>query len=540
MTAHRKFARLDVGETSWLIAEGYQEEALFAAGFQWSHGRLIRATPHRRALQVEGKHRSFLVKHFVVAGLWLGLKRVVRGSPAAREWKALHEAQLRGLSVPPPVALGEGEKIWQRESLLVTEFVGGAVPLGHYLFGPDRPIGSTRQRVVQEIAKLIRHAHDSGFYQPDLHLDNILVRPGLESSEFFLIDLQRVIFRSSLSLRRRWRNLSVLNGGCAEASLTDRVCFLKDYLSSPSPLTADFRKVTARLERAGQKHRLRLWQSRGKRCLAENREFLKVKAGDFFGFARRDTWSDDFQGLTDGLDQHLAGPGIPSAKASPTMTAGLLEFHGIRLRVKKHPYRGYAYAFIGLVCCGPARRAWVTANYLRMRGISVPLPIAYLEKRRFRMPVESYIITKEVSGKTLSDVFARLPGSGLSVQEKRRLLADFARFVARMHSCGVACGDLRASSFVVEERTPGKYDLHAVDFDGVRLGTVSWRRRIANLARLTQESYRYACFTQRDRLRFLKAYLGREKDKSWRRVWSRVAWELTLFRWRRAERRSCR
>jgi Lipopolysaccharide kinase (Kdo/WaaP) family len=210
------------------------------------------------------------------------------------------------------------------------------------------------------------------------------------------------------------------------------------------------------------------------------------------------------------------------------------------LRVKKHQYRGYARAFIGLCRCGVARRAWVAANHLRMRGISVALPIAYLEKRRFRIPGESYVIVKEVSGKTLSDAFACLPGSELSVQEKRRLLGDCARLVARMHSCGVACEDLKASNFVAEERTSGKYDLHAVDFDGLRLGTVSWRRRIANLARLAQESYRYACFTQRDRLRFLKAYLGREKDKSWRRVWSRVAWELALFRWRRTERWSCR
>ena len=545
MKDSKRFVHSVVNGISWLIAQGYQDEPLFASRSQWSHGRLIRATPHRRVLQVEGRRCPFLVKHFVVAGISAGLKGALRGSPAAREWKAIHEAQRRGLPVPRPVALGEGRKIWKRESLLITEFIGGSVPLGHYLFGPDRPAGSVRHRAVQEVAKLIRAAHDAGFYQPDLHADNILIEPGAQKFELFLIDLQRVAFRSSLSLRKRWQNLSVLNGGSTEASLADRVCFLRAYLSSPPSLRADVRKLIAQLERAGQRHRLRLWQSRGKRCLAENREFLKVKVGEFFGFARRNSWSNDFQGLGGGLHQQLVRPGGRSVTDSPTIGVSLVELRGVTLHVKKHHYRGLASALVDLFCHSPARRTWVAANHLRMRGIPVALPIAYLEKRRLRIPAESYVITENVSGVTLSDSFACLPGRGLSVQEKRRLLADWARLVAKMHIRGVTCRNLKASNFVVLERTPGKYDLQVVDFDGIRLGTISWRRRIGNLVCLAQESYRYACFTQRDRLRFLKAYLGWEKDKDWRRVWSWVAWELGsmrrclglgFFRWRRPER----
>ncbi len=387
---------------SWSIVEGCEEELLSALRPGWSQGKLIRATPHRRVFRVAGKQRSFLLKHFVPSGIWGVLKAVLRGSPAVREWKALREAQRRGLPVPAPVALGKGAKIWNRESLLVTEFIEGSIPLSDFLFGVDRQAGSARRRAVQEVARLIRRAHDAGFYQPDLHTENILVKPSPQTLKLFLIDLQRVTFSPSLSLHMRWGNLSVLNGGCAEARPADRASFLKTYLSGPPPLITDFRKVAGRLERAGQRHRRRLWRSREKRCLAENREFLKVRAGELSGFARRDSWSSDLQNLLAGLRGHLKSPGIRYFRESPITAVGVFELGGDTFHIEERRSRGLGHAIKNLIRPFRTRREWVVANRKRMRGISVPLPVAYLERRRFGVPLESYLIAKVVSGARIS------------------------------------------------------------------------------------------------------------------------------------------
>lgn len=523
MIEHDRFVGVEIDGVSWLVAEDFQPEPLFASRTGWSHGKLIRATPHRRVLQVEGRSHTLLVKHFVHSGIRAGLKATLRGPPAWREWKALREAQQRGLPLPKPLALGWRGRIWKRESFLVTDFIEQAIPLSHYLFGPDRPVGAARRRAFQGVAKLVRRAHESGFYQPDLHADNILVRPSQPKLGFFLIDFQRVIFRSSLSSRNRWRNLSVLNGGCTDASLVDRLRFLKSYLSSSPPMIVDLRKLVVRLERAGWKHRLHLWRSRGKRCLAENRDFLKIGVGEFSGFARRASWSEDFQGWIDGFGQFVG-----SAEWVQDFPAvSIPQAHGVTLRVQKYRCRGFGQGLRNLIYSSAARRAWMGASQLQMRGIPVVLPIAYLEKRRLGTFPEGYVVAKDVSRVLLSDFFADFLRKGLSIGEKRRLLSDFARLVGRMHRRGATYSDLKASKFAAHEDSKGNNDVRVVDFDGLYLGAISRRVKIKNLAALAKESCRYTGFTSGDRLRFLKTYLGRKYGKNWKAVWFRVGEEVS-------------
>jgi tRNA A-37 threonylcarbamoyl transferase component Bud32 len=504
---------------SWLIAEGYQEEPLFASPFDWSQGSLLRATRHRRVVRVEGKHRALLVKHFVHSWVGVGLKALLRGSPANREWIALCESRHRGLPVPTPVALGEAGRIWKRESWLVTEFIDGSVPLHRCLLGPDRLVGSYRSRAVREVARLIRRAHDAGFYQPDLHAANILLRSGQKELDLFLIDLQRVSFSSSLSLRRRWQNLSVLNGGCTEASLVDRVRFLRSYLSTPPALTAEFRKLAFRLEREGQRHRLRLWRSRQKRCLAENRDFLKIRTGDFLGFARRKSWSAGFQSRFAGFHGYLADPSIQLVKDSLTTTIEILSLDGVTFYVKRYNYQGLGYGLKGLFRSSRARRAWFAANSMRLRGVPGSLPVAYLERRRFRILLESYLITRAVNGKRISEMLDKSVVSNAYLRTKRSLIQDLACWLGKMHLSGVSHRDLKDTNIVVQKREPGKYNFFIVDFDGVRFGYVSWRRRIKNISRLTRAFQHYPAVTQTDRLRFLKAYLGIRERNRWKKIW---------------------
>ncbi|HEV8341191.1 MAG TPA: lipopolysaccharide kinase InaA family protein [Candidatus Binatia bacterium] len=504
---------------SWLIAEGYQEEALFSSRSEWSHGRLIRATPHRRVLEIDGRHRSFLVKHFVPSGIWKASMEVLRASPAAREWKALHEARHRGLSVPMPVALGEGGKMWKPESFLVTEFIEEAVPLGRYLFGPDRLVGSSRSRAVQEVARLIRRAHDAGFYQPDLHAENILLRSGRKELDPFLIDLQRVSFSSSLSLRRRWHNLSVLNGGCTEANLVDRVRFLRSYLSSGPPLRIEFREAAARLEKGGRRHRFHLWRSRNKRCLAENGEFLRVEAGGFSGFARRNLWTAEFHELFQELYGSRPHPGIRWIKGFSTRTVGLLSLPRGKFCIKKYRCDGFGAALKSLFCSSQARREWMAANSVRMRGVAVPLPVAYVERRRFLFLSDSYFIAADAEGEKVSAILSRLVVPGPALSDKRALIWSMARWLRKIHACGVSGLEFGDLNIVVKTENPGKFRFSILDCSKARFGPVFWRRRMQDIIKLGEAWAHCAWISRTDKLRFLENYLGFREHEKWRKIW---------------------
>lgn len=520
MEGDPRLVKVAINGFSWLVSEGDREGLLVAARVGWGGGQVLRMTPHRRVVRVEGRAYPLLVKHFRSRGVLAFLKGVLRGSPALREWRALHEAQRRGLPIPRPVAIGQRGRVLRRESLLVTEALEGTIPLGDYLFRADRPGGSGRWEAIRQVATLLRKAHDLGLYLPDLHVGNILIRPSEGTVVPFLIDLQRVRYLPSLTPEMRWRNLAILHGGCIEASRSERLRFLKAYLDAPPPFPSDLRRLTAQLDRAGRRHRFHLWRARERRCLAENREFVRVRAGGFSGVVRRDRWDGALQDLLRAPQHLLTQPGARLVKDSRTTTVGVIPFPGGALYVKRYNYQGFGYALKDLCRSSRARRVWIAAHSLRMRGIPVPLPVAYLERRRFRALVESYLLTETLQGDRMTDLLDRFVPPGPSFHEKRCLIREVALFLRWMHERGVAHRDLKGPNILVREGGPGRYHLSLVDLDGVQLGLVSRRRRVKNVARLARAFARHPALTRTDHLRFLKAYLGPSEGRKWREFWS--------------------
>jgi serine/threonine protein kinase len=522
-----EYVRLHQENVSWLVAQEYRDRFILADRLGVGDGEVLRATPHRRVVRLQGT-KPLIVKHFYHGGIVGILKALLRGTPAEREWDALAQAQHRGLPAAKPVALGQEERFTRRRSLLVTESLEGGVPLNDFLFGSGRiPRPRKRRQAVQEVAFLIRKAHDLGFYQRDLHLGNILLREKGETLEAFLIDLQRVKVGAALSPRRRWHNLAMLQGGSTEASQTDRLRFLKHYLVLAPPLPFDLRGLATEIEKEGRQYRFKLWRSRQKRCLAENREFVQIRLGAFHGFARRERWENLFASLLSKGESFLQLPGAELVKDSNTTTVAVAGPGASRFYIKRYNYQGPAYAAKDLLRSARARRTWMAANSLHMRGIPVALPLLYLERRGLGILRESYFFTAARSGVTVRDIFRGYDKLGYRFHEKRILLDQLARLLRTMHARGVAHRDLKGSNIMAQATPGGTYDLSIVDFDGIRLGPVSQRRRIKNLARAAVECHRHSCFTRTDRLRFLKTYLGSQEVKRWKPLWLSVTRQLS-------------
>ena len=266
-----------------------------------------------------------------------------------------------------------------------------------------------------------------------------------------------------------------------------------------------------------RRRRFHVWQSRQKRCLEENREFGAVRTGTWNGFVRLSEWSDE-------LKTAFAAPGRLLARAaivkdSQTTTVGRAVFGAHELFVKRYNYRGAAYAIKDLFRSSRAKRGWKAANNCHMRGIDVALPVAYLERRRWRVLRESYVVTAAVSGEELSRLLARRGGN---LRFKRELIAQLARRLRFIHDRGLAPRDLKATNFIAEQGDPGRCKFSIVDFDGIVSGPVSSRVRAKNLARLVRAAAVNVPITSTDRLRFVKNYLGPGKFSLRRKMYRAV------------------
>lgn len=521
MSFDEQLSRFRVGAIRWITVHSAPPSLHGLMDAIDRQGEVLRAMPRRRTLRVTGPP-SLIVKHFFPSAVWGRFKSILLGDPAFREWTALRLAGRRRLPVPTPLAVGWRRKFLCRESILVIEDLSGAIPLGTYLYGNQRPTGSLRRRIVDQAARVLRRAHDAGMFHKDLHLENLMVRNGVGYPEIFLIDFQRIAFRAPLGLRARIKNLAQLHGGTTEASHAERLRFLKAYFSDLPGTKKELRLFLGRLEKQAMKHRLGIWRSRQKRCLRNNRDFVKLRFNGYVGAARHH-WS------ADPLLSSLRRPSelfssCMIVKESRTTSVGTAASVDRGIHVKRYNYQGIGYALKDLFRTSRAMRVWIVANSCVMRGISVARPIAYLERRRSRVLLDSFLVTETVEGQTLSDM---MRNCGQRLRDKRALIRDLGRYISQMHHRQVANRDLKEVNLIVSRQKADRYLFSIVDFDGLRVGPVSRRTRIKNLARLNHNFLPSREVTRTDRLRFLTAYLSARNSAQWKTYWRRISVQIS-------------
>ena len=515
MADERLTCELDLRGVVWHVSSEHPASAAIADLPKKLSCEVLRYTPRRRVLYAPGRP-ALLIKQYLHHGPFEAVKRVIRGTPAMHEWRALREAERRGLPVPKALAVGERRDGSARASFLAMEFIPRAVSLEDLCRGH---LGwRERRQIISQTALLIRRMHDAGFFQRDLHLGNLLMRRRQTDVELFLLDLQRIDIDPHSPLAKRRRDLASLHGGVVDASRSERLRFLTTYLSvAPAPV-ADPERLIARLERDGRRRRFRIWKSREKRCFADNREFAEVAIAGFVGSLRRGAWND-------GLKAALARPGglladAEIVKDSSTTTVGTVSVTCQRAFVKRYNYQGAAYAFKDLFRSARAKRGWKAGNSCHMRGIAVSLPLGYFERRCGRVLRESYVVTAALAGEELSRLLARRRDH---VRFKRALIADLARWLRRMHDRGITHRDLKGENIIAQKRDHGHYEFSIVDFDGIVSRKASRRIRAKNIARLLRAAAAKVPITRTDRLRFVESYLARGELSLRRSLYRRIA-----------------
>jgi len=212
----------------------------------------------------------------------------------------------------------------------------------------------------------------------------------------------------------------------------------------------------------------------------------------------------------------------------------LLESAGSRSKardvaVKWCRYRGVRGALSDAIYGSRAARSLRGASRLAAAGVRTAEPIAFAERRRFGVPIESFLITRFLS--TATPLPAALPAIAARPERRRALAYALGDLVGTLHAAGIDHPDFKHSNLMVG---PGE-EIALVDLDSlVPNRHPTWRRRVRALGQL--EAYAtdlYPWLPRTDRARFLLAYLAHNPELYRRRV--ELVADVTVWVKRRLE-----
>ncbi|MEE9297327.1 MAG: lipopolysaccharide kinase InaA family protein [Phycisphaerae bacterium] len=241
-------------------------------------GVLIKSNPVRRVWRFSIAGRKFFVKVYMRLSAFAGIRRLLRGSDARREWRAGRWAQRNDVPTVRFVAYGRGGG----RCYLVSEAVRDAKTLSEsWLQGTDK------WALLRAVADLLAAAHDAGFVHGDEHPNNILVFPaeGRPCGACY-VDIYSARLGWRVSKAEAAQSLAQLNQWFSpRTSRRRRLRFLGAYClrrahGDTREARAMMRRLGPLIAEASQRQAERLWRKRDRRILRSNRYFTAIQRAD--------------------------------------------------------------------------------------------------------------------------------------------------------------------------------------------------------------------------------------------------------------------
>ena len=410
--------------------------------------------------------KRFLPRRGLQRLIAAGRRRLAQSS-ARREWRALARLRSVGSSVPEPLALAQ---LQDGGEVLVLSYVRG-VPLQQALGGEARE----RRRLLAALGEQVALLHAAGLAHGDLHAGNILVD---ENAQPVLLDFQRA--RRVWMRRARIADLGALDFSLSEAEVSsaDRMRFRAAALGVLERANRAQRRALRRVGVAATRHARRHFRSRTRRCLRPGRLYARIHFEGRTGLRLRRIPNEVIAEALAIHDAVQSGEGELRARGSilkrdhrSRVTAAEIDGHA--LIVKEVVKRGRARLLADALRGSPARRAWLGGHGLRARGIRSATPLAFVERRRLRVPVASAVVLEDLRpSRPANEVEAVTP------REQNALAEALRRLAVALHRRGIVHGDFQAPHIYLREHRE-RLEGVLIDLEGVR-----FRRRLSDNQRI--------------------------------------------------------
>jgi tRNA A-37 threonylcarbamoyl transferase component Bud32 len=525
------FTRLRFGDFIWRVRNDAASWLFDSRGLRLSswlesgQASVVKHGPHRTVYRVQLDGRTIYVKHHRVADTRAMISQWLQSSKGRREWETAVETSEYRLPTPVPLALGESRRAGLVfENFLVTEGIEQVQPLDQFVQNTFPRLPASRQSRVRrqlalELAELIARLHESGVLHPDLHAGNVLIRLADDDTiALFLIDLEEARASRRASWRRSRENLLAFGVFFQTmARGTDRARFLRRYLECRPQLDRPWRDVASDVQHALRRRANSRWRQLSQRCVENNRRFMYRNIGSAHGHAVTELGEQTLLALLRDPDAPFRCRAAETLKQSASGSVVWLEMN-VGGRTMPVVYKRFRCAkwldpLRATIADSPALRAWRGGYGLLVRRLPTPRPLAVIERIRWPMIRETYLLTEAIPDSMSLREYLRNVVSQLPPEAQRRrmqcIVEQLGRLVRRMHTCNLSHRDLKASNFLVTPAHPEAESptLHIIDLVGLQ----SWRklpaiRWLQNIARVLVSLASYPAIRRTDLLRFLRAY----------------------------------
>lgn len=534
--------------------------------------RLVKSNNNRQVWRVEASSGLVYVKLAAPGSRWAKLGRRLFGTDAAREKRIAEYAAANGINAVVPVALAETRAVGKASSsILVTAGLDHAIPLSDFWRALDADAPDTRQvknRVIDEVARLIAHAHQHGFEHKDLHAGNILIErcdDGAYRAVF--VDLLNVRIDRPIHEDTVVGNLAKFNQWFRlRGTLTDRIRFFDRYLhwreatsdaTHAQSLARDRRALLHAVGEVALAHAETLGVKRDRRIRRTGRYFSRIRLpagwrGHVFLQSKRPVPGSPASSLIFTQQQWERWLAQPLKWVQTTDRRKILK-DSASVIVCRENLPINEKTSLPIVCKrsmpGGLKRltsafrtsrsmlTWERANALLHRQIPTARPLAVVEKRRCGFLLDSLLVTEYLENAHDLDTLVTIHLRDLLVPRQRALkdhiIGQIVSILCRLAEGGRIHRDMKAPNVMVQW-DPDSTDpprVLLVDLDGV---LKPWRTRpdggVRAIMRLNVSLDHCRLVTRSDRLRFLKRYLERtgQPTADWKTLWHRIAqWSQT-------------
>lgn len=157
----------------------------------------------------------------------------------------------------------------------------------------------------------------------------------------------------------------------------------------------------------------------------------------------------------------------------------VMDVDGVEINVKRYGTPAFAnrvvYSFFRIP---KGKRAFEYPQMLLQKGFETPVPIAYVEERKYGLINHSYFVSMQSSYRRNFYEFGNA-----DVDHCKDVITAFARYTASLHQAGIMHRDYSPGN-ILFDYIDGEYHFTLVDINRMTFGKISVDMGCANFARL--------------------------------------------------------